>query len=402
MIKKLVRIGVGVLTTILALLVLWHFRTVVAYGLISLMLAASIKPLFIRLVGKKLFANILWIFTYILVVFGLLFVVFLVVRTSAAELSNLAQNASVRDNWRLPEWMSVSFRKTILLWLPSPSVLFQSIIGPDGVLVLPALLGIAQNIGGMVTAGAVILILSVYWSTSHTHFERLWLSLLPSDRRKRARDIWQTVEFEIGAYIRGQGLFSLLVGFCLGVGYWIIGSPSPNLLGLIGALASLVPFVGGVLAIIPIIIIGLITSVEISIITGIYTIIVLIVIQIWIKPKLFNRRWDSPILNVILMIALADAFGILGIIVAPPITAICLILWNRLVIHRVSEGGATDLSDLKERLATISQTIDAMEEPRPPLITSSMERLCNLVAAAEPVLMEEMQTESPDPSFFSD
>lgn len=389
MIKNLVRIGVGVLTTILALLVLWHFRIVVAYGLISLMLAASIKPLFTRLVGKKLFVKILWIFTYILVVLGLLFVAFLVVRASATELSILAQNASVRDNWRLPKWMSVSFRKTILLWLPSPSVLFQNIIGPDGALVLPALLGIAQNIGGIVTAGAVILILSVYWSTSQAHFERLWLSLLPSDQRKRARDIWQTVEFEISAYIRGQGLFSLLVGFSLGVGYWIIGSPSPNLLGLIGALASLVPFVGGVLIIIPIIIIGLITSVEISIITGIYTIIVLVVIQIWIKPKIFDRRWDNPILNVILMIALADTFGILGIIVAPPITAICLILWNRLVIHRVSDGAATDLSDLKERLATISQTIDAMQEPHPPLITSSMERLCNLITEAEPVLKGE-------------
>ncbi|MDW7755464.1 MAG: AI-2E family transporter, partial [Brevefilum sp.] len=376
-------------TTILALMVLWHFRVVVSYGLISLMLAASIKPLFTRLVGKKLFTRILWIIFYFLVLLGLLFVVFLVVRASATELSILAQNASVRDNWRLPEWMSVSFRKTILIWLPSPSVLFQNIIGPDGALVLPALLGIAQNIGGMVTAGAVILILSVYWSTSQAHFERLWLSLLPSNQRKRARDIWQTVEFEIGAYIRGQGLYSLLVGFCLGLGFWIIGSPSPNFLGLIGALASLVPFIGGVLIFIPIIIIGLLTSVEISIITGIFTIIVLVVIQIWIKPKLFDRRWDSPILNVILMIALADTFGILGIIVAPPISAICLILWNRLVIHRVSEGAATDLSDLKERLAAITQTIDAMEEPHPPLITSSMERLSNLVAAAEPVLRRE-------------
>jgi predicted PurR-regulated permease PerM len=402
MIKNIVRIGVGVLTTILALMVLWHFRIVVSYGLISLMLAASIKPLFTRLVGKKLFTRILWIIFYILVLVGLLFVVFLVVRTSATEFSILAQNASARDNWRLPEWMSVSFRKTLLIWLPSPSVLFQNIIGPDGALVLPALLGIAQNIGGVMTAGAVILILSVYWSTSQTHFERLWLSLLPSNQRKRARDIWQTVEFEIGAYIRGQGLYSLLVGFCLGLGFWIIGSPSPNLLGLIGALASLVPFIGGVLIIVIIIIIGLLTSVEISVITGIFTIIVLVVIQIWIKPKLFDRRWDSPILNVILMIALADTFGILGIIVAPPITAICLILWNRLVIHRISEGAATDLSDLKERLAAIMQTIDAMEEPHPPLITSSMERLSNLVAAAEPVLREKVQAESPDPHLISD
>lgn len=388
MIKNLVKIGIGVLTTLLALTVLWRFRIVVIYVLISLMLASSIRPLFTRLVGKSLFTKILWIFTYILAVLGLLFGTFLTVRASATELSTLAQNATAWNNWRLPEWMSVSFRKTILLWLPSPSVLSKTIIGPDGELVLPALLGIAQNIGGMVTASAVILILSVYWSTSQAHFERLWLSLLPSNQRKRARDIWQTIEFEIGAYIRGQGLFSILVGLFLGLGSWIIGFPSPALLGLIGALGSLVPFFGGVLIIVPTLIIDLFTSAGIGIATGIYTIIVLVVLQIWIKQKLFDRRWDNPILTVILMIALADAFGIVGIIVAPPISSICLILWNRLVINRTAAGASADLSDLKERLAKISQTIDAMEEPHPPLITNSMARISNLITEVESVSSE--------------
>jgi len=397
MIKNLVRIGVGVLTTLLALLVLWEFRIVVIYVLISLLLAASIKPLFTRLAGKRLFSRIVWIFTYILAVLSLLFVVFFAVRASTTELYNLAQKASAYNKWQLPQWISASFQQTILTWLPLPSVLFQAIIGPDGELVLPVLLGIAQNIGGILTASAVILILSVYWSISQVHFERLWLSLLPSDQRKRARDIWRTIEFEIGDYIRGQGLLSLLVGFCLGFGCWIIGSPSPALLGLIGAIGSLIPFVGGLLIIVPTLIIGLLTSAGIGIFTGIYTVIVLVVIQIWIKPKLFDRRWDNPILTLILAIALADTLGIVGIIVAPPISAICLIFWNRLVIDRVAAGAATDLSDRKEQLAKITKTIYAVEKPHPPMITNSMERISSLITAAETVLSGKRQAEPPIP-----
>lgn len=397
MIKHLARIGVGVLTTLLALLMLWQFRIILTYVLISLLLAASIKPLFTQLFGKSLISKILWILAYILTVLGVLLVVFFTIRASAAELSTLAHNASAQDAWNLPRWLSPSFQQTILTWLPLPSVLFQTIIGPDGELVLPALINIVQNIGEIVTASAVILILSVYWSTSQVHFERLWLSLLPSDQRKRARDIWQTIEFEIGAYIRGQGLLSLLVGFCLGLGFWIIGSPSPALLGLIGALGSIVPFIGGVLIIVPILIIGLLTSVEIGIITGVYTIIILIGIQIWIKPKLLDRRWDNPILNVIFMITLADSLGIIGIIVAPPITSISLILWDRLVINRIAAGAATELSDLKERLAKVTQTINEMEEPHPPLIINSMERITDLITAAEPVLSGKIQAEPPNP-----
>jgi predicted PurR-regulated permease PerM len=402
MIKNLVRICVSILATFLALIALWQFRIVVIFVLISLMLAASIKPLFSRLDGLRSFVRIVWIMIYILVVMGLIFALIFTIQASAIELHNLAQSASVQDEWRLPLWLSASFQQTILSWLPLPSVLFQTIIGPEGELVLPAILGIAQSVGGIGAAIAIILILSVYWSANQVHFERLWLSLLPSDQRKRARGIWQTIEFEIGAYIRGQGLLSLLIGLCLGLGYWLIGSPSPALLGLTGALASLVPVVGGVLIIVPTLIIGLLTSTEIGLITVIYTMIVLVVFQIWIKPRLFNRRWDNSILTVIILIAMADAFGIIGIILAPPISSVCQIIWDRLVVHRVATGAAAQVSDLIERLASVNQTINAMDEPHPPLVASAMERITNLVAAAEPELQEASQADSLNPPLFGD
>lgn len=402
MIKNLVRICVGVLSTLLALVVLWQFRVAVIYVLISLMLAATIKPLFVRLVGKRLFVKIVWIFTYILAVVGLILVVLFTVQASASEIYTLAQKTSAQDEWRLPLWLGASLQLTLRTWLPLPSVLLETIIGPDGQLVLPALIGFVQNIGAIVTASAIILILSVYWSTSQVHFERLWLSLLPSYQRKRARDIWQTVELEIGAYIRGQGSLSLLIGICLGFGGWIFGSPSPALLGLIGGLASFIPVVGGILIIVPTIIIGLITSAEVALITGIYSMVVLVVFQIWIKPRLFNRRWDNPILTVIFVIALADAFGIVGIIIAPPISAVCLILWNHLVIHRVVVSAAPQLSDLKERLAKITETINVIDEPQPPLIKNSMARISKLIIEAEPVLSQAMQADSPNPPLVRD
>jgi hypothetical protein len=45
MTKHLVRFGTAVLTTALALVVLWQFRIVVVYLLVSLALAAAIRPL---------------------------------------------------------------------------------------------------------------------------------------------------------------------------------------------------------------------------------------------------------------------------------------------------------------------------------------------------------------------
>jgi len=393
MIKKFVRIGVGVLTTILVLMAVWYFRIVVTYVLISLLFAASIRSLFTRLVGIRLFSRILWILAYSLVVLGLLIAVYFAVQASVAELSNLTQGVSMQDQLTLPVWIQTSLKKTRLTWVPFPNVPLQMVIGPYEEQILPVLLDVAQNFGGMMTAGAIILILSIYWNASKVHYERLWLSLLPSDKRKRARDIWETIEYEIGDYIRGQGLLSLLIGVCLGIGFWIFGSPSPVFLGLIGTLASLMPFIGWLLIIIPTVIIGLLTSLEIAILTGIYSIVVLIVVSIWIKPKLLKRRWDGPILTLILMIALADVFGIVGIIVAPAISAICLILWNRLIVHRAASDAPTDLSDLKKRIEKINQSIEALEKPHPPLIVHSMERISKLINEAEPIISKNQHPE---------
>ena len=122
--------------------------------------------------------------------------------------------------------------------------LFEAFTGDQGQLLLPTILGFTQGIGGFVSGAFIILFLSIYWSINQIHFEQLWLSLLPPGQRKQARGIWRTVEPELGAYIRGEVIQSLLVGLLLGLGFWLLGSPYPALLALTGALASLIPVVG--------------------------------------------------------------------------------------------------------------------------------------------------------------
>jgi predicted PurR-regulated permease PerM len=259
--------------------------------------------------------------------------------------------------------------------------------------VLPAILGFSQGIGSVLSGVFIILFLSLYWSINQIHFERLWLSLLPSGQRKQARGVWRTVEPNLGAYIRGQAIQSVLAGLVLGLGFWLLGSPYPALLALAGALACLVPMVGVPLAVIVVLLVGLLTSVQLALLTSIYTLVVLVAIVIWVKPRLFNRRWENPILTVVLLIALSDAFGLVGIIIAPLLSVVCQILWSRLVSHRAVTGAAAQISDLKERQERVWANIRAMAEPRLPLLTSSMERLTQLIEKAEPILQADLLAE---------
>jgi predicted PurR-regulated permease PerM len=387
MTKQLVLIGTAVMTTLLALVVFWQFRIVVVYMMISLMLAAALRPLVNRLGGKSKKIRVVWIILYLAVFCSFVYLLFLVSERTINEVQLFVQTVSVQDEWRLPVWIENSTLKSALtMRLPIPSKLFEAMTGNQGQLVLPAIFGFSQNIGNIGSDLVVILLLSVYWSISQVHFERLWLSLLPSTQRRQARGIWRKMEPVIGAYIRSQLLLSLLCGLLLGLGYWFLGSPYPVLLGVAGALVCLIPVVGAAFALFPPLLVGLLTSVQISLLTVIYTLAIIIILAIWVRPRLYDRKWDNSILTIILLIALADAFGIIGILLTPPLSIACQILWSRLVSHRHASKAAAQISDLRERQEHIWANIQKMEEPPVPLITSSMERLSLLLEKAEPIL----------------
>ena len=394
MTKQLVRFGLAVMTTLLALVVLWQFRIVVVYVLISLMLAAALRPLVQRLVGRGFVARMAWILLYLVALGSFGFLLFLTGKTAINEIQQFAQTVSVQDEWSLPVWLQGSaFQQALLERLPPPSQLFEAVTGDQGQLVLPAIIGFSKGIGGVVSGLIIILFLSLYWSVNQIHFERLWLSLLPSGQRKQARGIWRTVEPNLGAYIRGEVAQGLIAGLALGLGYWLLGSPYPALLALAGALACLVPMVGVAIAVFLAFLVGLLTSLQLSLITALYALVVLVALGVWVKPRLFKRRWDNPILTLVILIVLASAFGLVGVIVAPPLSAVCAILWSILISHRLASGAAAQVSDLKERQEIVWANIRAMDEPPIPLLTSSMERLTRLIEKAEPILQASLPAE---------
>lgn len=396
MTKQLLGFGIAVMTTLLALLVLWQFHIVVIYVLISLLIAAAMRPLVSRLGAPGNLRRVAWILLYLGALTGFGFVLILAVQTAIHEIQQVVHSVAAQDAWTLPPWLETSSAplRRLVARLPPPSQLFEAMTGDQGQLVLPVIFGFTKGIGGAVSNTLIIVLLSIYWSLNQIHFERLWLSLLPSGQRKQARGIWRTIELDLGAYLRSEVVQSLLAGLLLVVGYRLLGSPYSTVLALVGALAWLIPLVGAPLAVILPLLLGLLTGVQLSLLTTLYTLVVLTVLQVWVEPRLFRRKWDNPMLTLVILLALADAFGLLGILVAPPISAVCQILWSHLVSQRAVAGGATQVSGLKERQALVWAAIETMEEPHLPLVTSSMTRLTQLIEKAEPLL----QTLAPEPS----
>ena len=397
MTKRLLMSGAAVMTTLLALVVLWQFRIVVIYVLIALALAVTVRPIARSNPRRKLMPRLLLILLYIVGIGIFFLLIFLIGRLLIGDLQQLASKISIQSAWVLPLWLEGGlFQQALDRWLLTPDKLFEAITSQRQ-LMLSAVLGFTQGIGGIVGGFIVILSLSIYWGTNQNHFERLWLSLLPSEQRKQARDIWRTIEHDLGDYIRSEIIQSLLAVPLLGLGYWLLGSQYPALLAVVGAIAWLVPIVGAGLAVILPLILGLLTGAPLSLFMVLYTLILLVALQVWVEPRLLKRKWDNTVLTLVIILAMADAFGLLGIIFAPPIAVVCQILWNLLVSDRLTPDAVIQISDLKERQASLHLAIEEMEGPTPPLVSSSMQRLANLLEKAEPILQAAaLPPEAPD------
>ena len=398
MTKQILIIAAAVMTTLLALVALWQFRVVLLYVLISLVLAATFRPMAQSESRRNIRTRLLLTLQYVVGIAVSLLLIFIVGRFLLGDFQQLAEKIALQNVWIVPKWLEGTlFQQMLVRWLPTPDKLFAAFTSQRQLL-FSAVLGITQGIGGFLSALLVILFLSVYWSINQNHFERLWLSLIPGQQRKNARHIWRTIEYDIGAYTRSEIIQSLLAVLLLGIGYWLLGSPFPTLLAVTGAIAWLVPVAGAALAIIFPFLLGLLTSTQLSLITVLYTLLVLIALQIWIEPRLFKLKWDNPVLTFVILLAMADAFGLIGIIVAPPISAICQILWRFLVSERLASDTTVQAVDIQEQLARLREEVANMEGTPPPIIASSMERLAGLLEKAEPILKESLPAE-PRPVF---
>jgi predicted PurR-regulated permease PerM len=285
--------------------------------------------------------------------------------------------------------------------LPPPDDLFSGMADQEGI---QGLMGVTTNLISLFSNLALVLLLSLYWSADSIHFERLLLSLIAVGKRPTARMIWRGIEKGIGAYIRSEFIQSMLAGMLLWIGYSLIGLDYPVLLAVIGSLAWLIPWFGAVLAVVPALLVGLESGVLTGILAASYAVFVLVVMEFIIEPRIFRRKSYSSVILVLVMLVLAEAYGLLGLILAPLVSAGIQIVFKYL-LHPDTSYEAPDLtpdenpvmlaSSLRQQLAEMRGGLVAQGKSPSPEILSIMQRLESLVLEASQYLDGDMAEEKP-------
>jgi putative permease len=368
--KQLVRYTFVILLTLSALVALWEFREAILLFVLSLAVGATFRPYVELLVKRGLHRAPSILLVYLLALASLAGLIVIVSGPLTRELQHATDNFAIFYTNLKQEWrQSDGIQQAIGEQLPPLEALYSAIAGDQGTALFQGAVGIATGIFGLLSSFVIIVALSMYWSADRVYFERLWLSLLPAGQRTRARDIWREIENRVGAYIRSEIAQAILAGIFLFLVYSLLQLRYPTLLALVGAFAWLIPWVGAVLAIIPAFFFGLQAGLDVAILGGAATLVVLLLMEVVVEKSLFQRQQYSSVLLLVIAIAMVDAYGLLGLLIAPPLSAAIQILASRLLVKPTIEMEApveVQLEKLRTRLEQVKHTVNGEEPPSPP------------------------------------
>ena len=387
---RIVRYTVVVLTTLMILILIWQFISAIVLFLLSLAVAAALRPLINSLTGRYVPKRIALGTIYFLLTAAILSSFWLIGTPLLDELQIATDDSIAAYERAKVEWpeSGTAFQQALAEQLPPSADLYRVLISEQGIPALASVFGIAQNFFSTLGQIAIILILSLYWSADQFRFERLGLTLLPEEHHPRALHIWRSVETGVGEYLRSELIQSVLTGLFLWLGFSMLGIRYPVLLALWGAIVRLIPWFGAVIAALPVLLIGLAMSSTMGILAALYTIGILLILNLVIEPRFFPRYKYSASLIVLFVIALGETIGFIGVILAPPLAVAVQILFQHL--YPLPELTASEVSeqvtDIRKRLLELRRRI---QNSRKRGSIRLMERLQRLVRRTTDYLQEE-------------
>jgi predicted PurR-regulated permease PerM len=341
-VKQLALLAATAVGTVAGALVLWNARGVLALLAAALMVTAALRPLADRLAvrGWPRPAALLAVYG---VALGLgCALVWLAAGPALDDLRRLADDflVSYERAWLL--WPSgTAFQKAAGAWLPRPPDLYAALADPGGLAALQGLLGLTLDVFDLLGKGVLVLMLSVFLGLDQARTERLWFSVLPIESRARVREVWRGIEQSVGAYVRSEAAQSVLAGALLGLVYWALGLKYPWLLAVLTGLAWLVPWLGTALALAPVVALTWSQGPWLTGLACVCTGLVFGAMELWVEPRLYGRRQHSALFVALLLIVLGKAYGLAGILAAPPLAAALQMLLERILAPASLAGEAT-------------------------------------------------------------
>ena len=178
-----------------------------------------------------------------------------------------------------------------------------------------------------------------------------WVNMMPKRLRPFFTKLSTDIADSMNHYFRGQAIIATCVGVMFSIGFLIIGFPMAIVLGLFIGLLNMVPYLQ-VVGFIPTIVLAIIKSGDTGqnfwVVLGL-ALIVFAVVQViqdmYLTPRIMGRAMGlSPAIILLSLSIWGSLMGIMGMIIALPITTLLISYYQKYVIDRNSLPSDADVN----------------------------------------------------------
>lgn len=187
----------------------------------------------------------------------------------------------------------------------------------------------------------LILLYLVFILLDYEALSEGWLELLPGKYRTFASTLVADIQDGMNRYFRGQALVALCVGALFSIGFLIIDFPMAIALGLFIGLLNMVPYLQ-VLGFIPTLLLAILKSVDtgqnfwvILALAGLVFLVVQIIQDGFLVPRIMGKITGlNPAIILLSLSIWGSLMGMLGMIIALPLTTLLLSYYRRFIIRK--------------------------------------------------------------------
>lgn len=187
---------------------------------------------------------------------------------------------------------------------------------------------------GAVADIVIVLFVTLYVALDPDVYEQGVLWLVPPRGRARARAVLHVLATTLRRWIVGRLLGMTIIGVLTGLGLWLIGVPLALMLGLLAGLLNFVPYIGPIIAFVPIALLALMQSQTVLVWVSILYVAIQAIESYLVTPLVAQRSVALPPgLTIIAQVLLSVILGWLGLLLATPLTAAVLVVVKMLYIE---------------------------------------------------------------------
>ncbi len=339
--------GLGVLVAVLIGGAFASLATILTYIGAALFIALGLDPLISWLESRKWprWAALLTVLVGVLGLFtGLIFALIPVVIEQSSKL--VAQITLYVSNPRLLDELLEQLQTVIPIELVDIRAATQQVLAyltnPDNLAQIGGgVLSVSLSIATGLFGALLILILTLYFTSSLGSMKRALYRLVPRSRREKFIYIAEQVSQAVGRYVVGQVSLALINGVASFIFLTSIGAAYPALFAFIAFLFSLVPLVGTLSGSILIVLTQWLVnpdSISTVIAAGVWYLVYMQVEAYVLSPNIMNRAVKVPgVVVVIAALIGGTLLGILGALIAIPVAASILIIIDQVIVPKLEE-----------------------------------------------------------------